>query len=173
MVDLENLFRDKTINSKAKTAKLGGWIAEGKITVNELLEFAQDAKDPVKATCIEALELATKQNRAVATRELFNFVTITLKDKAPRVKWESAKVIGNIASLYPKELDKAIANLLVNTSHEGTVVRWSAALALGEILKLKTKHNTKLVPVIENIVANEEQNSIKKIYLDALKKSSK
>ena len=60
-------------------------------------------------------------------------------------------------------------DLLENTEHEGTVVRWSCAYALGEILKLKTKNNTELLPAIKAISEREEKNSIKKIYLAAMK----
>ncbi|HTE23103.1 HEAT repeat domain-containing protein [Flavitalea sp.] len=173
MVNLEDLFKDKTVKTKAKTEILSSWIVDKKLSIKELLEFAEGAKDPVKATCIEGLEFATKQDPAIATKEVFQFVTDALKDKAPRVKWESAKVIGNTASLFAEELDKPIANLLVNTTHEGTVVRWSAAFALGEILKLNTRHNKKLLPTIESIISKEEQNSIKKIFLDSIKKMAK
>jgi hypothetical protein len=91
-------------------------------------------------------------------------------DKAPRVKWESAKVIGNIAYLYPDKLDKAIGNLLTNSEFSGTVVRWSAAFALGEIVKLKTKRNKDLIPAVEAIIRRDDDNAIKKIYQAALKK---
>jgi hypothetical protein len=173
MIEIENLFKDKTIKAKAKTEILSSWITGKKLAVKDLLEFAEGANDPVKATCIESLEFATKQDPSFATNEVFQFVTAALKDNAPRVKWESAKVIGNTASLFAEDLDQPIANLLANTSHEGTVVRWSAAFALGEILKLKTKHNKKLLLTIENIIAKEEQNSIRKIYLDAIKTTAK
>jgi hypothetical protein len=49
-------------------------------------------------------------------------------------------------------------------------VRWAAAFALGEIIKLKLPINQDLVPTIENIIEREEKNSIKKIYQAALKK---
>ena len=119
------------------------------------------------------MEYATKQNPNLADETVFSFVSKTLTEKAPRIKWESAKVIGNTAHLFTENLDKAITNLLTNTEHEGTVVRWSAAFALGEILKLKTKHNTNLFPTLEDICEKEEKNSIKKIYLDAIKKTKK
>jgi HEAT repeat protein len=79
-------------------------------------------------------------------------------------------VIGNIAPLYPGKLKEAISNLLINTEHPGTVVRWSAAFALGEIVKMNTTLNKDLVPAIESICKREEKNSIRKIYLAALKK---
>ena len=93
-----------------------------------------------------------------------------MTEKAPRIKWESAKVVANISHLYPDKLDEAINNLLSNSEHSGTVVRWSAAFALGQIIKIKTSRNKDLISAIESICKREEKNSIKKIYLDALKK---
>ena len=104
---------------------------------------------------------------------MFAFVTKTLTENAPRVKWESAKVVGNIAHLFPTKLSKAISNLLTNSEYDGTVVRWAAAFALGEILKLKTKHNKDLLPAIEAICDREQENGVKKKYLDAIKKTKR
>lgn len=170
---LEELFKDKTTKAKEKTETVSKWIIDTSLPTDELIAFAEKAKDPIKGTCIEAIEYATKQNLNLADEPVFAFVTNTLTEKAPRIKWESAKVIGNTAHLFTENLDRAITNLLANTDHEGTVVRWSAAFALGEILKLKTPHNTTLLPTLENLSEKEEKNSIKKIYLDAIKKTKK
>lgn len=172
-MNIADLLNDKSLKPKAKTETLSSWIINNKITVDELIEFAKKAKDPAKATCIEALEFITKQNPSMANKNCFDFVSESLQAKAPRVKWESARVIGNTAHLFPDNLNVAIGNLLINTEHEGTVVRWSAAFALGEILKLKTNLNKELIPAFEAIIDREEKNSIKKIYLDAIKKSKK
>lgn len=170
---IAELLSDKLIKPKEKTETLSTWLLQSTISVDELLSFATSAKDSPKATCIEALEFASQQNAVIVNAACFNFVVQSLTAKAPRVKWESAKVIGNIAHLYNENLNIAINNLLVNTEHEGTVVRWSAAFALGEILKLKTKHNKTLLPAIEAICQREEKNSIQKIYLAAIKKLGK
>ena len=119
---------------------------------------------------MEALEHATLQMPSILNEAAFNFAALSLADKAPRVKWEAARVIGNTAKLFPGLLDTAVVNLLANSEHTGTVVRWSAAFALGEIIKLKTDRNEELLPAIEAIIEREEKNSIKKIYLGALKK---
>ena len=58
---------------------------------------------------------------------------------------------------------------MLQTEHSGTVVRWSAAYALSEILKLKTNANKTLLPTIESIIDKEEKDSIKKIYRKAIK----
>lgn len=168
-MNIEELVKDKAIKPKEKTETISKWLLDGSINIRKLIEFASKGKDPIKATCIEAIEFATKQKPVIADENVLTFVTETLTEKAPRVKWESAKVIGNIAHLFPSKLDKSISNLLVNSEHAGTVVRWSAAFALGEILKLKTKHNKELVPAVEAICEREEKNSIRKIYLAAIK----
>lgn len=170
---IEEILKDKTIKPKEKTETISKWILDESLPVVELIAFAEKQKDPAKATCIEAMEYATMRKPQIADETFLTFITKTLTEKAPRIKWESAKVIGNIAHLFPSKLDKSITNLLANTTHDGTVVRWSAAYALGEILKLKTKHNSDLLPAIENICEKEEKNSIKKIYLDAIKKTKK
>lgn len=168
-MDIAILLNDKRINSKEKTETLSRWLIGKKLSTDELITFADKTKDSIKATCIEAVEFATKQNPAIANENCLHFVTQALTSKAPRVKWESARVIGNIAPLYPSKLEKTIKNLILNADHDGTVVRWSAAWALGEILKLKTAHNKTLLPTIETLCRKEEKNSIRKIYLAALK----
>lgn len=172
-MEITLLLNNKELKPKVKTETLSNWLLNGTINTESLLNFAMAAKEPAKATCIEALEFATKLNPKIADSNCFKFVTDSLTAKAPRVKWESAKVIGNTAHLFQDDLDEAIKNLLTNSEHEGTVVRWSSAFALGEILKLKTKHNLLLLPAFESICNQEEKNSIKKIYLDAIKKASK
>lgn len=169
-MNIVDLLSDKTLKPKEKTEKLSKWLLDSSLPIEELLAFAEDAKDPIKATCIEAIEYVTKQNPKIADETLLNFVTTALTSKTPRVKWESAKVIGNIAPLFTSNLQQAIDNLLINTNHEGTVVRWSSAFALGEILKMKTTYNETLLPTIKSICEKEEKNSIRKIYIQAIKK---
>ena len=168
-VDIKEILSDKSLKPKGRTAKISNLLFQKKISIPEIIKFAKSAKDPDKATCIEAIEYATKNNQRFGTIECLEFAIDSLKEKAPRVKWESAKVVGNIITLFPKFADAATANLLENSKHEGTVVRWSVAFALGEIIKLRTKTNTKLIPLIEKMIQKEEKESIKKIYKNSLK----
>lgn len=170
---IDELLKDKEVKSKEKTEKLSKWLIEKSLPIDELLAFAEKQKESVKATCIEAMEYATQQHPEIADESALVFVTQMLTAKAPRVKWESAKVIGNIAHLFSDKLEAPIANLLVNTEHEGTVVRWSAAFALSQILKLETSNNKGLISAIVAICEKGEKKSIQKIYLDALKKLKK
>jgi hypothetical protein len=172
-MDLGQLLKDKTLKAKAKVTQMGDWLLTGNLPPDELLAFAEKQIATNKATCIEAIEYATKKQPELADEALLDFVIKALTDKEPRVKWESAKVIANIVKLFPNNLAKATSNLLLNAKHEGTVVRWAAAGALGEIVKLQTDQNKKLVPKIETLSEEEEDNGVKKKYLDALKKVKK
>lgn len=168
---IEELLKNKEIKGKDKTEQISQWILDHSLPIEELLAFAEKQKDPAKATCIEAMEFATSKNPEIADENMLRFVTKTLESKAPRVKWESARVIGNIAAKFPTQLDQTVQNLFANTRHEGTVVRWSAATALGEIIKLKTTMHANILQEVNLILEKEEKASIKKIYLSALKKS--
>lgn len=169
---IEQIFQDKTLKAKKKVLTIGEWLTNNKLAIDELLAYAEKQKATDKATCIEALEYATKKNPTIANENLLEYVTLALKDDEPRVKWESAKVIGNVAKFFPTKLDKVINNLLPNAENKGTVVRWATAYALAEILKLKTENNSKLALKIEQLSENENDNSVKKKYLEAIQKIS-
>ncbi|OFX46095.1 MAG: hypothetical protein A2046_04350 [Bacteroidetes bacterium GWA2_30_7] len=169
-MEISKIFENKSLKSKALTEFLASNIQNKSIEISELLKFSESSNDTKKATCIEAIEFVTKTNPAILNLESLTKIINYFGEKAPRIKWESAKVIGNTIHLYPELIAVATSKLLNNIEKQGTVVRWSTAFALSEILKLKTDFNKALIPVVEQIVQNEEKNSIKKIYLTAFKK---
>ncbi len=170
-MDLTAFFKDKTVKPSAKTGLLAEALRTGMVSPQSLLDFSRTAKDAVLGTCIEAMEYRTKNEPAAISSEMLDFVISCLGNKAPRVRWESARVVGNVIQSFPEKIADATANLLPNTAHDGTVVRWSAAYALGKILEAKQPVNESLLPAIENVMAQEEKNSIKKIYAAAIKKA--
>ncbi len=169
-VEIKEIIKDKTLKAKDKTALISQFLNENPHQINPLVNEAKLLKGSDKATYIEAIEHATLANPMLCTPDCFNFAIFSLTDKAPRVKWESARVIANTAHLFPDELTGAIVNLLANTEHKGTVVRWSAAQALSKIVSLNTTHNSQLVPALKTVSAMEEKPSIQKIYTTALKR---
>ncbi len=70
------------------------------------------------------------QNNPERIVPYLDFVIRHLEDEQPRVKWESARIIGNLSGKFSDRTQKAIPNLLKSTDDKGTVVRWSAAFAL-------------------------------------------
>lgn len=169
MQQLEELWKDKATKPKQKTELLSTWLLARELDAEEMLRYAEKAKDPQKATCIEALEFASQQQPALVTKEAFMLVLNAVQSKAPRVKWESAKVIANTLHLFPGKWMDVMEQLLPNTLHSGTVVRWSAAQVFLQLAKLPIKHQPQLLPVLTKLHDAEEKNSIKKIYLQAMK----
>lgn len=170
---IEQIFQDKSVKAKAKVSTIGGWLINGELHMEELIAYAERQKAVDKATCIESIEYATKKLPSLADENLLAYVTHALENTEPRVKWESAKVIGNIAKQFPDQLSEPIKNLLSNAENPGTVVRWATAYALAEILKLKTENNIRLLPKIEALCKKEEDNGVRKKYEEALKKIQK
>jgi len=167
------ILADKSLKPSQKPGLLSKILLENPQSIDELIQLAVKAKDADKANCIEAMEHATLSNPGIATEACFDLAVESLASIAPRVKWESARLIANIAHLFAGRLPEAVPNLLANTEHTGTVVRWSAAIALAAILKLKTALNKELLPAFSAIAEREEKNSIRKIYLEAIKKAGK
>ncbi|NJM94610.1 MAG: hypothetical protein HC842_08075 [Cytophagales bacterium] len=121
-----------------------------------------------KGTLLEGLEYATRLQTQLMSFDAFQLVVGCLSEKAPRIKWEAAKIVRNTAHLFPKHLDQAINHLLDNATHTGAVVRWSAAYALIEIAALLEPIQNDLLEVFIQIVEREEKSSIKSMYLKAL-----
>ena len=170
-MELPLLLAEKTLKPKEKTELLAQLLIQKQLRADDLLVFASTAKDAIKATCIEALEKATQEDPTILSETGFRWIMEALKASAPRIKWESARVIGNTAHYFPSLTEAAIPNLLDNSEHIGTVVRWSAAYALGVIVQLPTARKEELKAVLESILHREEKESIKKIYRSALKKA--
>lgn len=168
-MDLAELLNRKGLKPKQKTETIADAILSGTLTISDVIVAADTFKDPAKATLMEAFEYATNKKPEIATIDLFMFAENNLNAKAPRLKWESAKVIGNIAHLFSENLELAIASLLENSKDDGTVVRWSVAYALSSIFRLPNYANDDFRRQLETICESEEKNSIKKIYLKALK----
>lgn len=170
---LEELFSDPALKAKDRSAQIRELLMDGKVRVPALIAFAEHAKGPVKASCIEGLEYVTKTKPEFLPEVALDFCLRALKDKEPRVKWEAARTIANTIQLFPTRAEEAVKALLPNTSHQGTVVRWSAAHALARVLSMRTSLNSTLIKKSEDILKRETENSIRKIYEAALKKAAK
>lgn len=167
-MDLLQEIRKSGKKSKELNAFMAKLITEKKPSSKDFADALVSGNDAERGTCIEALEYAS-QNKPEIAREYISCVVDFLNDKAPRVKWEAARVIGNIASKYPEEVSKAVESLLTNTNDKGTVVRWSTAFALGEIARYNLKLRENLLSKINTILKKESNNGVKNVYLKTLK----
>ncbi len=169
-MSIAELFADRSLKPKEKVELLARLLAEMTINIPELIAFTEGQRPPVKASCIEALERLTSTRPEALPEAGLDLCLRSLGDKEPRVKWESARVIANSIQHFPKRAEEAVKALLGNVHHEGTVVRWSAASALAQVIVMKTPANKMLLPEVAAIIKREEKNSIRKIYEAAVRK---
>ena len=171
MTHLEEIMKSK-IKPKEKTALLAEKLIEDKGLLKEIYGGFSAMSVGEKGTCIEAIGIITKDDPKFADGCL-EFVIDQIGDDGPRVKWESAQVVSNVAKTYPDRTAKAIPALLDNTENDGTVVRWSAAKGLTEIAINNQGKREQLIKSFNEILKREDNNGVKNIYLKALKKMEK
>lgn len=170
---IEQLLNEKSIKAKEKVTQLSAAFSVNSSLIDEAIELVSNKKDLDKANVMEAIEQVTKVNSNLANELILHFALQGLESKTPRLMWESARVIGNSCKLFPHHLSLISEQLMKYSAYEGTVVRWSIAYALGEIILLKSNLNKSLIEKAQEIADKEEKNSIKKIYQAAIKKVNK
>ncbi len=162
---------DEILKSKKKPREIVSFLAEklksDKKLIVELIKCFENGSVAEKGNCMEAIEYVTKEDLEFAENCL-DFVIEHIDDKAPRVKWESARIIGNVAHRFPDKVKEAIPKLLENTKDKGTVVKWSAAFALTEIARSNTELQKQLVQEFHKILKRETNKGVKNIYLKYL-----
>ena len=159
-------------NWKGKPKELVEFLAENmkkdKKLFSQLVEVLKTGSDVEKGTCADVMKHVSKDNPDIVAPYI-NDIIEYINYKTPRVKWGVPESIGNISQKFPKEVEKSIPKLLINTKDESTVVRWCTAYALSEIAKNNPKSINELVPKFNEIIKKEKNNGVKNVYLKALK----
>ena len=138
----------------------------------QLIEILKIGTDPQKGTSVDVIEAVSKEKPDLVAPHIDALIGY-INYKAPRVKWATSEIIGNLSKNYCAQTEKAIPNLFANTADKGTVVRWAAAFALGEIAKNCPDNRPNLLPKIDEILKMENNNGVKNVYAKALKAISK
>jgi hypothetical protein len=134
-----------------------------------LVDCLKTGSEVDKGICMEVMKYVTRERPQYALPYVDTIVA-HINDEAPKVKWGTAEVIGNVAQGFPDRVSLAVPRLLRNTGDSGTVTRWCAAFALTEIAKHSEKQREALTAKFGEILAKEKNNGVKNVYLRALKK---
>jgi len=167
MNEIVNILKSK-IKPKEKVTRLADEIKRDIKFIKEIINYFETAKAGDQGHLIESLEYTSKEYPELIIPHL-EFIIQHLDNDAPRVKWECARIIVNLAPRYCEKLIKSIPNILRNTEDKGTVVRWSSAFALGEIAKYSSKNPKELINKMKHLMENEKNNGVKNVYVKALK----
>jgi len=160
------------LKPKEKSQKIVNMVIEEEIRAEDFISYFIMTSDVKKGTCANAMKYIAKQRPDI----LYPYIDLLIEYinyNAPRVKWGIQETIGNLAESYPKEVAKAIPELLKNTEEtykNNTVVRWCAAYGLAEILINNKNIQKDLLPKIKEIVNVEKNNGVKNVYLKALRR---
>jgi len=163
-------------NWKGKPKELVAFLAKSvkddKKLFAQLIECLKTGSVVDKGICGEVMKYVTRDNPEFALPYI-NTIIEYINDEAPKVKWGTAEVMGNVAQRFPEKVSKAVPKLLINTKDSGTVTRWCAAYALTEIAKTNLKLQKELIPKFTEILKREKNNGVRNVYLKALKITNK
>ena len=160
------------VKPKEKVSKITQLILGDPNTIQQLIDNFVEGSDVEKGTYAEVLKHVSKNDPIIVEPYIDELVEY-VNHKANRVKWGIPETLGNLAEKYPKKVDKAVPNLLINTRDKSTVVRWCAAYALSKIALYNLDIQDELVDKIKEIVNRERNNGVKKVYLKTLKQIEK
>lgn len=164
---IEEILKSK-IKPKEKVTLLAKKLEENKKLITDLIAYFKITSTAEKGASIEAIEYITAKKPKFAGSCL-DFVIDQINGDDPRVKWEACRIIANISKEFPDETANVIPKLIINTKDDGTVVRWSAALALTKIAINNPKTQKKLISMFSELAKKEENSGVKNIYVKALK----
>jgi hypothetical protein len=166
MEKIEEMLRNIK-KPKLKVQKIAGAVLNREIPAKEFIGFFLEADDKDKGTCADVMKHVSAENPGLLSKHIAELIKY-INYPQPRVMWGVPEAIGNMAAQFPAEAASAIPNLLKNTAHESTVVRWCAAYALCKIAKSDVRQLKKLKPVFDKILKKEKNNGVRNVYLKSL-----
>lgn len=172
-MDIISALNDKAFKSTEKRKEIITALRENVLTGDTLESLCNSLNEKQLTLVMEAVEEITRE--ASGHIEL-NYLTLAnrhISAKNNSLRREAARVIGNLAARFPDQMADIIPRLLENTKNSGTVIRWSGAYALAQIVSLPQYAVTPLYDTLTALYESEADNGVKKQYLVGLKKAKK
>ncbi len=172
-MDIIKLMDNKALRPLEKREEIAEAIRVNLITILEIQALKAVLDGKKMALILEAMEAVSKENPAIVSLEWVHFTQDFILSKSNSLKREASRIIGNIAHLFPGDLDDSIPRLLENMKDPGTVVRWGSAYALARILSLPQYAKSELYDILVNLSELEQNNGVRNQLLGGLKKADK
>ena len=172
-MSVAELLKDKSLKGTERRQVLENMIVAGKLTVTEVCALDSVVNEKQMATVLEAVEEVSNKQLCQLEAGWLQWAEAYILSENNSCRREASRIVGNMAAQYPDLLNDAINNLMKNTSHEGTVIRWSAAYALSRIIVIDSYAKSDLYDRLVDICDSEEENGVKNQYIKALKKATK
>lgn len=159
---------DSKLTAKKKAKAIADALLSETLKPSDLAEASPKLPDVELAIVMESLEGATRKEPGLVNDKLFALLVECLAHASPRVQWEAARTISNVAKRHSEHLGPAVDALLVNTTNDGAVVRWATAQALTAILRAGYTDNGLRLRLSE-IAAREQDEGVRGVYEKTLR----
>ena len=170
---LYNILRDKSLKGVARRLAVIELMLNGECPLASLEDLMPQLDERESATVLEALEEISNKKLMPLEVGHLSLVIPYIASSNNSCRREASRTVGNLAVTFPNEVGDAILLLMPNTADESTVVRWSAAYALGRIIVLPSYAQSGLYDELQQIAATETEHGVKSQYDKALKKATK
>jgi len=170
-MNIIEVLADKSTKPLEKRNAIADAIFNGIIKIQDLAALGIENKK--LALVFEAIEELSSKHTDMTDLHWLRFAEKHLQSQDNNIKRETARIVGNIAHLFPNDLETIIPKLIENTNNESTVIRWSCAYALGRIVALPKYAKSKLYDQIIILAEKEQMNGNKNQYINGLKKANK
>jgi len=165
-----NILHDEITKTAQKRTTISECIRSGNFTVEDL--FVTELTEKDAAIILEAMEEVSRNEPFLSNVAWLEFAEKYI-ESANTLKREASRVVGNIAPLYADRLDGVISKLIVNSTNDGTVVRWGSGYALGRIITIPEYAKSNLFERLTLIAETEQESGVKNQYLSGLKKAKR
>jgi hypothetical protein len=167
-----SVLHDKDKKAVEKRVLLVEGIRKNTLSIEDVTALA-DMTEKDTGIVLEAMEEVSRTEPTFSSTVWLSFAEKYIEADNNTLKREASRAIGNIASLYPDELDGIVSKLLANSSNDGTVVRWGSAYALGRIILIPRYAKSDLYEKLTAIAEAEQENGVRNQYVSGLKKAQK
>jgi len=172
-MDIMTLLESISFTSIEKRVRVENAIKSKDITIKEIQSTKNVIDDKTMTIVLEAMEQVTQKNSELANVEWLEFVQEFILSESNNLKREASRVVGNIAHLFPNDLETAIQKLMINIEDIGTVIRWGSAYAFARIIVIPKYANSELFNKLSKFCEKEENNGVKNQLIKSLKKADK
>lgn len=168
--DLNIILNDMNIKKIQARNMIVEAITKGVLSFEEIEEEARTLKDKKVSTILEAIEEVSNKSLIDLDVKYLDLAKRYINSEDNSCKREAARIIGNLASLYPESVGNCIEALISNANDKGTVVRWSSAYALSRIMLLANYRDSDMITRIKAVYEAEKDNGVRNQYVKAFKK---
>ena len=168
-----SLLENSSLKSIEKRKMIEEAINSNATTINDIKAFKNVVDDKKMAIILEAMEAVTAKNPKIADLEWLEFCQEFILSPSNNLKRESSRIVGNIAHLFPNDLEMPIRMLMANTKNDSKVIRWGSTYAFARIIAIPQHANSELYERLKELCEREQDNGVKNQLLSGLKKAKK